>query len=222
MTRAFRGGVGVIQKTNDFPALLAHLQQGMRPFAEPARTEPRGLRAPVLPAHRRPPVPSPSTGAHHGPTHPRRLAPAPRGGARGASSPPSPASPPRCPRTPRSTTACTGRAPRVARRCSARSISPWSARAGGCRWSNSRPASSTRRPPACCPASAARRSSASSAQRRRPSAPACARCSTAPSRARRAAALPRPLRAPARHRRTRPERIVDAGRRDQLPRSSPR
>jgi len=34
MTRAFEGGVGVIQKTNDFPALLAHLQQGMRPLAE--------------------------------------------------------------------------------------------------------------------------------------------------------------------------------------------
>jgi len=34
MTRAFDAGVGRILKTNDFSALLAHLQQAMRPFPE--------------------------------------------------------------------------------------------------------------------------------------------------------------------------------------------
>ena len=34
MTRAFDSGVGVILESNDFSALLAHLQQALRPLAE--------------------------------------------------------------------------------------------------------------------------------------------------------------------------------------------
>lgn len=39
MTRAFDSGVGVILETNDFSALLIHLQQALRPFAEACAAE---------------------------------------------------------------------------------------------------------------------------------------------------------------------------------------
>ena len=39
MTRAFDSGVGVILETNDFSALLIHLKQALRPFAEACAAE---------------------------------------------------------------------------------------------------------------------------------------------------------------------------------------